>query len=56
MKTCLQNGREGKMRKINDEMEDITTGRFSMHWFQHDMSMVLRNKEISCFTHKPIMV
>ena len=45
----LQNGREGKMGKINDKMENITSG-----WFLHDISMVLRNNEISCFTHKPL--
>ena len=46
MKKCLQNGREGKMRKTNDKMENITSGWFFLHWFQHDISMVLRNKEI----------
>ena len=35
------------MGKINDKMEK---------WFQDDISMVSRKKEISCFTHKPINV
>ena len=35
MKTCLRNGREGKMGKINNKMEKKTSGRF-----QHDISMV----------------
>ena len=56
MKKCLQNGREGKMRKINDEMESTTSGWFPLHWFQRDISMVLINKEISHFTHKPTRV
>ena len=42
------------MGKINDKMENITPGWFFLRWFQHDISMVLRNKEISCFTHKPM--
>ena len=40
----------------NDKMESTTSGQFFMHWFQYDISMVLRKKEISCFTHKPIRV
>ena len=56
MKTCLRNGRERKMGKINDKMENITLEWFFLSWFQHDTSMVLRNKEISCFTDKPIRV
>ena len=52
----LRNGRERKMEKINDKMENITSGRFFLSWFQHDISKVLRNKEISCFTLKSIRV
>ena len=37
-------------------MENITLERFSLHCFQQDISMVLRNREISCFVHEPIMV
>ena len=44
------------MGKINDKMENITSGWFFLHWFQHDISMVSRNKQIGCFTHKPIRV
>ena len=51
MKTCLRNGREGKLGKINDKMENITSGWFFLRWFQYNISMVLRRKEISCFTH-----
>ena len=40
----------------NDKMENITPGWFFLRWFQHDILMVLRNEEISCFTHKPIRV
>ena len=54
MKTCLENGREGNMGKINNKMENITSGWFFLHRFQHGISKVLRNEEISCFTHKPI--
>ena len=43
-----------KMGKINDKMENITSGWFFLSWFQHDTSKVLRYKQISCFTHKPI--
>ena len=51
MKACFQNGREGKMGKINDNVENITSGWFFLHWFhQHDISMVLRSKKIS-FLH-----
>ena len=56
MNTGLQNGIEGKMGKINDKMENITSGTVSLYWFQHDISIVIRNKDISCLTHKPIMV
>ena len=42
--------REGEMGKINVKMENITSAQFFLRWFQHDTSMVLRNKEISCFT------
>ena len=27
-----------------------------LRWFQHDIYMVLRNEDISCFIHKPIRV
>ena len=40
----------------NDKMENITPGWFFLRWFQHDIFMVLRNEEISWFTHKPIRV
>ena len=56
MKTCLGNSREGKMGKINDEMDSKTSKWFFLHWFHHDISMVLRNKEIRCYTHKPMRV
>ena len=56
MKTCQRNGREGKMGKINDKMENTTLGWFFLRWFKHDISMVSRNKQIRCFTHKPIRV
>ena len=42
-----QNGRDGKMGKTNDKMENITSGWLFLCWFQHDISMVLRNQEIS---------
>ena len=45
-----------KNGKINDKMENTTSGRFFLHWFQHDISMVSRIKEISCSAHKPIGV
>ena len=45
-----------KMGKINYKMENTTSGWFFLHWFQHDISMVSRNKQIGCFTHKPIKV
>ena len=45
-----------KWQRRNDKMENIISERFSLHWFQHDISMVLRNNEICCFTHKPIRV
>ena len=41
------------MGKINDKMESTTSEWFFLPWFQHDISMVLRKKEINCFTHKP---
>ena len=43
------------MGKINDKMDNITSGWFFLCWFQHKISMALRNKEISYFTHKPII-
>ena len=42
-----QNDRDGKMGKTNDKMENITSGWLFLCWFQHDISMVLRNQEIS---------
>ena len=45
-----------KNGKINDKMKSITSGWFFLSCFQHDISKVLNNKEISCFTHKPIRV
>ena len=45
-----------KNGKINDKMKGITSGWFFLSCFQHDISKVLNNKEISCFTHKPIRV
>ena len=45
-----------KDEKINDKMESITSGWFFLSWFQHVISKVLKNKEISCFTHKPTRV
>ena len=56
MKTYLRSGTEGKMGKTNDKMENTTSGWFFLRWFQHDISLVSRKKEISCFTHKPIRV
>ena len=56
MKTCLRNGREEKMGKINDEMESTTLGWFFLRSFQYDISIVSRKKAISFFTHKPIRV
>ena len=45
------------MGKINDKMENITSGGFSLHWFQDDISMVLKEiKKVRCFTNKPIRV
>ena len=52
MKACLRNGKEGKMGKINDKMENTTSGWFFLSLFQNDIPMVSRKKEISCFTHK----
>ena len=34
------------MGKINDKMENMTSGWFFLRWFQYDISMVLRNEEI----------
>ena len=45
-----------KIGKINDGMGKITSGWFFLRWFQDDISMVSRNNEISCFTHKPIKI
>ena len=56
MKTCLRTGREENMGKINEKMENLTSEWFSLHWFQHDISMVLKNEETNCFTHKPVRV
>ena len=42
--------------ETNVKMENITLGWFILSWFQYDISKVLRNKEIGCFTHKPIRV
>ena len=35
------------MGKINDKMENITSEWFFLHWFHHDISMVLRDEEKS---------
>ena len=43
-----------KNGKINCKMESITSEWFFLSWFQHGISKVLKNKEISCFTHEPI--
>ena len=51
----LANAREGKMKK-KSKMENIILSWFFLRWFQHDISMVLKVKEVSCFTHKPIRV
>ena len=45
-----------KNGKINDNIENMTSGWFFLRWFQHDIFMVLRNTEIGCVTHKPIRV
>ena len=45
-----------KNGEINDKMESVTSGWFFLSWFQHNISKVLKNKEISCFTHKPTPV
>ena len=45
-----------KMGKITDKTDNITSRWFFLSWFQLDITMVLRNKEIRCFTHKPIKV
>ena len=45
-----------KNGKINDQLDSITSGLFFLSWFQHDISKVLKNKEIGCFTHKPTRV
>ena len=36
----------------NDKMEKITSGWFFLRWFQYDIYMVLRNKEISSFIQR----
>ena len=56
MKKCLRNSREGKIEKINDNMESITSGWSFLCWLQHDISMFLSSKEVSCYTHKPVRV
>ena len=48
MKTCLRNGRKGKMGKINYEMDNITSRQFFLHWLWHDISMALRNFRKFC--------
>ena len=45
-----------KNGKINDKMESITSGWFFLSCFQYDISKVLKNKEMSCFTHEPTRV
>ena len=37
-------------------LENTSSGWFFLRWFKHDISMVSRNKQIGCFTHKPIRV
>ena len=37
------------MGKINDKLENITSEWFFLRCFQHDISMVLRNKETISF-------
>ena len=48
MKTCLRNGRKGKMGKINYEMDNITSRQFFLHWLWHDISMALGNFRKFC--------
>ena len=55
MHTCEMAEKE-KWEKIKDKMENITSVWFFLRWFQHDICMVLRNEEISCFIHKSIRV
>ena len=43
-----------KTGKINEKIENATSKWFFLRWFQHDISIVSRNKQIGCFTHKPI--
>ena len=55
METWLLKGTEEK----NGETKlwnGIISGWLFLCWFQYDILMVSRNKEISCFTHKPIGV
>lgn len=52
----LANAREGKMEKKKSKMENIILSWFFLRWFQLDISMVLKVKEVSCFTHKLIKV
>ena len=54
--TMLAEWQRTKDEKINDKMESITSGWFFLSWFEYIISKVLKNKEISCFTHKPIRV
>ena len=56
MKICLGNGRESKIGNSNDKMENITSEWFFLRWFQHNISMALRNQETICFILKPIKV
>ena len=41
-----------KWEKISNKMENTTSEWF----FLHNISMVSRNKQIGCFTNKPIRV
>ena len=43
MKRRLRNGRQGKMGKVNDKMENVTSGWFFLCWLQNKISMLLRN-------------
>ena len=49
-------GQRIKKGKIIDGMTNITSTWLFPRWFQHDISMVSINKEVSCFTHKPLRV
>ena len=42
--------------KKKSKMENIILSWFFLRWFQLDISMVLKVKEVSCFTHKLIKV